>query len=561
MSAPSQIRPASMDESVDGAVVVQGRDRTWLHLSAIAAVLVLVMVWLGPGRFTIDEAAYLVQAEAVADGSFLLDYPTDEVMDQNVVAPLALSQTFESGWTPYSRHPLYPILLSWAQSVSQQYGAVLLSIAGTLLAAFGIGRIRQWLDGGSPFMAMWPAALLSPLAFHSQVVWAHSLSAGLVAVAVAWALQAATAHRWPLHTMGAGLALGAAAFLRTEAPFAALALVILLWLVPEISRQRWAMMSGWVAATIVAATLIDRWWARSVVDARPTRLPSADSSDGSLVTDQATGVANLLLSVGGGGVRAGLWLVVPILLVLALAKSRQAEPDTGMVRVLSVAAVLCAAVAVTATQSLSGWLPATPLAGVGLAASIGHRRARPLLVFVVVFGAFVVGTVPASGGGLGWGGRYLLVSLPVVVAVVVVSLHRLWANDLGRVIVGAGLAATALVQVNGLNALHRNHAASVAVEMHLDGVLTAFGPGEVIIAPDIRIGRTAPTTAAERSLLSPSDPAQLPFVLEIARLEGVKDVVIIELLDHDVTEIPTGWVVTSEQDDGLVRTRRVALDG
>ena len=558
--APQIDRPLVVAELNESFVTQRGLPLI-VHLLGIAALLSIVMVWLGPGRFTIDESAYLTQADALADGSFGIDYPTAGVIEQNTLAPLALSQTFETGWTPYSRHPLYPILIAEAQGVSPQHGAVLLSIAGSLMAAVGIGRIRFWLDGGSPVIAMWAAALLSPLTIHSQVVWAHTLSIGVAAVAIALALDAATApSRWLVRVVGAALALAVAAFLRTEGPFVALALVAALWFVPELSRRRWLIMSGLVLGVVGIAAGLDRLWSQSIVDGSPTTLPGPKSVASSLLADRVSGSVNLFMNVGGGGPMSMLWLLVPLLLVIAWTKTRGSAPDTGMVKVLCGGAVMSAAAAATVTQTLSGWLPAMPMVAVALLASVGDRRSRPMLVLVACLTGLVVATVPAGGGGLGWGGRYLLLSLPAVAALAVVSCDRMWREGLGKVIVAAGLIATVLVQINGLRVLDRNHDTSVQVEAMLDEVMQEFASDQVLVAPDIRIGRTAPKSAMEAPLLSPADLVQLPAVMDLVRAAGIDSVVFIELVDFDAADIPPGWRLGSERENGPVRTRLVLLD-
>ena len=118
-----------------------------------------------------------------------------EVDPDGVNYPLEFSESGPRGWTPFAKHPLYPLLLAGADRVAGVAGMVLLSLAGTVAAAGLAGALARRLDPGLTRPAIWVVGLASPLLFDGFLVIAHTLGAALVASAVLAAVVAIERRR------------------------------------------------------------------------------------------------------------------------------------------------------------------------------------------------------------------------------------------------------------------------------------------------------------------------------------------------------------------------------
>src|SRR5205823_12516208 len=110
-------------------------------LAAHAVGLVFVLLALLPvvgtaSQFSADEGAAVAQAVQLERGEgWTTAHPFPAVDPSGDAYPFELSVRRGDRYAPFAKHPIYPVLLAGAYRVAGRLGMLLLSIAGTVVAA------------------------------------------------------------------------------------------------------------------------------------------------------------------------------------------------------------------------------------------------------------------------------------------------------------------------------------------------------------------------------------------------------------------------------------------
>ncbi len=204
----------------------------WVHAAALAVVLVVSLLAIGPHvAFSSDEGVAVIQARMLRDGhGWLYRYPLASMDPRGDARPFEHGDLGSMGVAPYAKHPTYPLLLAGFDLIGGFWAMLGVGLAGTVAAA-GLGAlIVRRLDPRLDRTVLWLLGLGSPLFFDGFVVLAHTLAAAAVAGAVLAALTALGPRRTRARRAAAvaGLAAGlvVASLLRTEAIFVGPALAV-----------------------------------------------------------------------------------------------------------------------------------------------------------------------------------------------------------------------------------------------------------------------------------------------------------------------------------------------
>ncbi len=507
----------------------------WPALVLLAGVLGLVSWWQGPGFFSIDEPAYRFQAETLGStGDWHITDPAERLVSPEFL-PLANGERGADGWLAYSKHPLYIRILVEADRAAGAFGLAAVSILGAVAAVGFVAdlvRRRGGIHDGRVVVGV--LAVTTPLVVHGWILWAHTITVAAVA-AIVWALdRSRDSLRWtPLVVAGAVVA----PMLRSEASLVVPALVALALLEPNRRLGRLGL-AGMVGGSGVAGFVLDRSWAARLEDgfATPGRSTVADP-----FTDLILGVWHTWFTPGTTDL-LGLCRLLGAMAFIAAGAAAVRRLDAALP--FAVAGSIAAGAGSLSLTGVHGLLPASPLAALGLGAIAGfmldhrdsgvvpsRRTLLPLAIGVVTLTLLL----PAHGGGVGWGGRYLLVLLPLAVPVVAHVRARVDPRrfaPVGLAVVVAGLAVT----ISGARLVAETHEIShrlapeiaadlVAIDARLDAAEVAV----VAVTEDLRIGRWAPAEAAATGLWNVDRSEEWHLAETEARRLSVCRVDVIEL--------------------------------
>jgi hypothetical protein len=491
------------------------------HVATLAAVLVALVPVVGTGAsFSADEGAAIVQARHLARGDgWIVDHPLPEADPTGVNYPLELSARGPDGRTaPFAKHPLYALLLAAASRVGGVTAMVLLSLAGTVVAAGLAAALARRMGPGLARPALWAVGLGSPLLFDGYLVIAHTLGAALAAGAVLFVVRAfEDRRRWPSSAAGVLACVTAAVLLRTEAALFALALAATVAVAAIVRRHLLALAVA--AAAVVAAggakVLEDRW-VRHLMGG-----PSATTGSFSPI---ASGLAarlrgfrlTWLMPSYTGSAKHDLALLAMLGLVLAAAVVARRRPaDAAGVSLLASSAALAALAALVTgpDQLVPGLLLTVPLAAAGVILLRRDELRSPATALAAgTFALFALGVLATQypqGGSGEWGGRYFAVGLPLLVPLALAGLAA-QAPRVDRVTGRTGAAAlavcTAAMSVMAVASLRSNHRFTAELMARIDRVGHQVGDRPVLVTTAPALPRLAwRTFDRQRWLLAEED--------------------------------------------------------
>ena len=405
----------------------------WAHALALAVVLLSLLPLIsGRGLFSADEGALAAQVRHLHDqGTWVVPHPFPEVDPSGEAFPYDLSQPTDDGGAPFVKHTVYPMLAAPLFGLGGIEALRLLSLLGAVAAALSGAGVAGFVRPGLGRATLWVVGLGSPLVFDSYLLIAHTLGAAAVTAALLVGLRTVAGQRarWallvPVLMLLAGL-------LRNEAILYGLAMAAAFGAHAMRRRDRRALVVA-VGAGVgaVGAKFVDGLLTQAVVAAaRPIGVP-AGSSDGvvGLIGGRVDALLTTVLapSYGGRPLAALLVLLVGGLLAAAAVVVRRPVVDVGLVRVLVVAAAMCATLRllVAPIGLIPGLLAAFPLLLVG-ALLLRREELRGPAALVAGTGATfvlaVLATQYATGGSGEWGGRYFAVALPTLVPLALAGL-------------------------------------------------------------------------------------------------------------------------------------------
>jgi hypothetical protein len=311
--------------------------------------------------------------------------------------------------------------------------ALLLPMAGAVLAALGARALARRLGGGDGWAAFWLTGLATPIAIYAGDFWEHAIGVGLMVWAVVLLFDRLEGRCGWRGALGAGVLFGGAFTMRTETLiYAGVATAtICIALLVRTRRIAAALVTG-IAVTIgvvtmaVANQLLEQATTSAAI--RSGRAEGTATRAGLLLAQRldeaAVTTTGLNRFVGSFDLWLGL-LVVLLLGTAAIAWTRSERPG-GTVAIVSLVAVPCTYIVVRWNELgfISGLLTASPLAAVGLFLCWKQRRAWPIIVIALVSMLGVWLTQYLGGANPQWGGRYLLVSGVLLAVFGVVGLAR-----------------------------------------------------------------------------------------------------------------------------------------
>jgi hypothetical protein len=332
---------------------------------------------------------------------------------------------------------------------------LLIPMVGSVLAALAAQALARRL-GSACRLTFWVVGLATPLTLYALDFWEHSLGVGLMTWAVVVLSDVlAAARRWP-RALAAGLLIGAAATLRTEAlVYGALATAAVCLLVLWRERHLVApvVVGVAVASALAAVLLANAALERATVgeSVRTERAAGAAEGGGDTAAERLreglVTTVGLEPSLSWGSAAVGGCAV--LLLVYGCRRAGRA----GGRGPATIAAVGAGGIYVARFAQGLGFVPGMAAASpIGAVAAVPHDRApeqrvrRRLLVTIALAALPVVWTFQFRGGAPAqWGGRYVLVSGLLLTVVGLTALEH--ATPLVR---RTGLAFSAAVTVFGL---------------------------------------------------------------------------------------------------------------
>jgi hypothetical protein len=411
-------------------------------MAVILLSLVALVVKMGP-TWTSDEGAVRAQVEAISQlGTWALHRPYAGIDPEETISPIYASAIRGSQYYPYTKRPAYPMMLvpfrTWlgrdAVLLPSVIGSLLAAVMGALIAAtFGV-RYRN--------LTFWILVAGTPLLLYGFTVTAHTLATAACAFAVLLVIR--IPERPILVSTLGGMSIFFATVLRAEAAVFGLALAIAVVSLQSFrSRRASSAFSLVVAAAAVLAHVGSTRAALSIAGVEPVS-ESAPLFDvfrigsgfawGLLVRpwDELVLSVAVLMCVGGA-----------IAVAIMVHRSVGANAAIRSMAVVSVAGSV--GIVLLSPSMITGLFAVVPILGAGLAIVnrelLRDQRAMFLLVTSLLFIGGVVVVQVGDAGGVAWGGRYLLPSVPLLVVVAVVALDQLpELNPEGRVIVGVVLA-------------------------------------------------------------------------------------------------------------------------
>lgn len=550
-------RPALAAASVGRSSSVGARD-----LALLVGLLVAVALVIGPGTYTVDEQAYRTQARWVAeDGRWSQPYAVPDLVDGPEPAPLALSTRTDGGWAPYSRAPLYIVLLVPLVTASPTWGPIALSLLGLIGAAVAVARLAARLDPAAARPAFWLFALGTPYLVHGHIAWAHTLLGAAAGAALLALLEVSAGRgvRWGWALL-AVLAIALGVLLRTEGLLVGAAAVAGLAADAAWTRRRQpAVAAGAAGAGLVLGHLANSLLVGLVI---PAGAPPRADTAAEVGVDLLHSAWNNLVAPGFGAGPATIARLVSMAALVALAlRASRSGPDAGAPRPLALVVVATGVVGSLALDPYLGLLPASPLLALAVVALRRGPIGADVRRLLLIGGPFLVGVLLGSypdGGGLGWGGRFLLVLLVLATPLVAVgALAVLRVRT--RPLVALGVAAvlvTGAVQLSAVRLLRELHAASVEAAPLVDRDLAELAEERrLLVTTDIRIGRIAPDSARHLPLLS-AGPEELGDLLAAIDERGLRPPLLLTL-DERRLEVPDGWRVVSVERLRLVAVAHV----
>ena len=485
------------------------------HAAALAVVLLALVPVVGTSAsFSTDEGAAIVQARSLSRGDgWIVEHPLPEVDPDGRHYPLELSERGPRGFVPFGKHPLYALLLAGADRVGGVTAMVLLSVAGTVVAAALAGALARRLDPALARPAVWVVGLASPLLFDGFLVMGHALGAASATGAVLAAVVALERRSAALAVAVAPLVAGAV-LMRNEAVFLAAGLAVA---AVAVAARRRALAGLIAVGSLVAgagAHLLETWWLGRLTGTgtASARTAPATGEAESFLSGRWRGLVRTVLSPTYGGdplVAALLLVMLAAVVAMALRRMR------AMAGLAAVSAVL--ALLVGPRTVVPGLLIAFPLAAAGLLlvrrSTLRTTAARLASGTFAVFALGVVASQYAVGGATEWGGRFFALGLPVAVPVLLLALKQ---QALDRWVVGSLVVcslAMATLAVSSLGYQHRRLGQLVAMA----GAVQTGDDRPVMVATYASVPRWAwPTFDGQRWLRT--EPSDLPGLLD--RLQG-----------------------------------------
>jgi len=437
----------------------------------LVAVAALVLVYLAlsllndpRGYLGTDTGGKVATLQAMeASGNLTPDvgYWAEPWDPDGVLHPLYYTNHIGDRWVNVTTLPAlylgYPLF-----RLAGYPGALIVPMVGAALTALAARALVRRLSGNDEragWRAFWIVGLASPVAIYALDFWEHAVGLALVGWAVVLMLDVLHSRRGLPAAAGAGLLLGSAATMRTEALVYAMVATGVTCLVLAVRARHLVrpILAGLAVLVGLALPLAANHAVEVTILGSGLRAERASATVSDASGAEAGRVEEAMLTATAlhAALDPSSYLLGAVLLVLLASLSLSASQGEAGARVAGLAAAGVATMyLLRATDGLGfvpGLIAATPLAAVGLA--LGWREppiskrssagcsARPVLAIALLALPLVWAFQFMGGAGPQWAGRYILPSGLLLGAVGIARLDLLarWAR---RALVGGSAAVT-----------------------------------------------------------------------------------------------------------------------
>ena len=408
---------------------------------------------------------------------------------------------------------------------------LLLPMLGVVVTALVAGALARRLGDPDGALAFWVVGAASPLLLYGLDLWEHSLGVAACTGAVLLLVDAVGARgRW-WHPLVAGLLLGGAATLRTEAlVYAAVAVGVAVLVTLKRGHLARALGVGSLAVVGFAPPWLANRWLEDAVGAlsRGQRASGAASAAGSRLGERVEQALVTTFGMKGGSAGSVAIGLAVVALVLVAVRAEQRGDRRLATITLALAALPYLLAAVSGLSFVPGSLAAFPLAVLAL---VRRPTGAAAMVVLIALGALplIWGLSYVAGAAPQWGGRYTLTSTVLLGVVATVDLLR------RHPVVARGLLAIT-VGVSALSVLWLGVRSRSVDDLFAD--LRAVD-AEVLIARDGFLLREGGASLVDRRWLSVADEDAFTTATRIAERSGARRVAVVE---RDAAVPPTGVI-------------------
>jgi hypothetical protein len=354
------------------------------------------------------------------------------------VHPLWYTSHYPGVWLQLSTLPMTYAALPLYRLGGYRAALLLPMLGGVATAFVARGLARRVRPGTDGWLAFWLVGLASPITIYALDFWEHTLGVACMAGAVLALLNALDAvpaegpvrrRHLVVWAVAAGLLLGAATTMRTEAfVYAAVATAVICLVM--VGRRRLVAAVATGAAAVIGALVpflanaaLEHAVLGTAVRAGREQGTAAAPGLGGLAARAREAVVmfgSLQPALDNGAIALSIGLV-GLLVYLVARASRRGDQGPAKVAAGVVIAVYLARLA-SDLGFVPGLMAATPIAAVGL--TLGWRKGQGRPVTIIAVASLPVVWAFDSLGGVPpqWAGRYILTTGTLLMAVGVACL-------------------------------------------------------------------------------------------------------------------------------------------
>ncbi|MGK2947229.1 MAG: hypothetical protein ACSLFP_01525 [Acidimicrobiales bacterium] len=483
------------------------------------------------GSLGADTGAKVATLETMAQrggSSVDVGYWAEDWDPEGRVHPLFQTTRTDDGWVAVTTLPML-LLAAPLYDFGGYRLALLLPMLGVVGCAFaGRGLARRLVESDDGWSAFWYVGLGSPLVLYGLDFWEHAPGVACVGGAAVLLFDAVRGP-WVARAIGAGLLLGAAASMRTEALVYAFVLVgaAVVQLAAVAGRSRAAVGVGGAALLGFSGS----WLANQALEravgglSRATRasgaLGGAGSADrglpGSAGRRLGEGMVTLFGFRGDGATSVAAGLGLLLLIAVAVWAARRGDRRLMVFALGGLAAVHVVA-GIVNPAFVPGMVVAAPIVLLAARTVVEQPGARWVAATALLALPLVWAFQYLGAAGPQWAGRYALPSFLLLASVAMCAVASGRRNHLGLGIVAVSVIIT-LVGVGFVS--YRTHSVAAFFDTVVD--LDA----EVVVARDGFLLREGGAATVGRSWLSASTEADFALALDIARRSGSSTVAVL----------------------------------
>jgi len=450
--------------------------RRWLGRPLVAGAVVLIVylalaATLDPrGRIGGDTGGKVAVLRSVDTGDrphFDVGYWAAADDPEGLLHPLYYTSRVDGRYQQLTTLPMV-----WAARPLYALGGLqlarLLPMIGGLLCAFAARALAARVHAAEPWHAFWLVALVSPVTIYSLDLWEHTLGLAGIGWGIVGVLDVVERRRPALlGGVGAGLAFGVAASMRTEALVYGAVATAAGAGVLALARRRWSgslALGAGALGGLAAALLANQVLEQLVLGAplRAGRAAGVASASGRDLADRVDDAWVTLAGLNYGDVTLDRALG-SLMVVGLLATTWYASRSRHDGRARCAAGIVAIAFAARLASGLSfipGLVPVWPLAGAGAVLGVVHRERRLLATIAIVAMPIVWITQYAGMPGAQWGGRYLFATGLMLAAIATAGASTTARSlRLGAVVLSAAVTASGVLYLR-----ERTHDAAAAMD-------------------------------------------------------------------------------------------------